>query len=228
MMRQSSFTRNRETAEADMKRLKVLIIVGVFILGLGIGTYNKADRNVMPQFNWYQGAQLIMEQQLKIQDEATIEKIPNSRLYELFYGEWEISETIYAEPMPIRGIYYEEDELLNLQGKYFNEEEIRKIKLTPDYIQVNDEAVQKAQYRYLIFPADDLYRLHFTITLKDLGLTEENGNYYVYVEVENEENESFSFFIKDADTIIVSHDDYFIEYKKESDIGNGALVIIAG
>ena len=92
--------------------------------------------------------------------------------------------------------------------------------------------IDNIKYKYRLFPADDDYNLHFTMTLKDIGLTEAEGNYFAFVAVEAPSGKSFwgsQFFIKDKNTLIMLKGSYCIEYRRISYKGGSERpVIISG
>ena len=52
---------------------------------------------------------------------------------------------------------------------------------------------QILSYQYMLFPAQDSYQLYFDLTLKDMGILQENADYFTYVQVEDEEGKSLKF-----------------------------------
>lgn len=73
----------------------------------------------------------------------------------------------------------------------------------------------------------DDYIIHLTMTLADIGLTEENENYYIFIEADGDKNvkgldEEWSpdnsiliyFLVKDKNTIIAFQGSWCIEYKR--------------
>ena len=83
----------------------------------------------------------------------------------------------------------------------------------------------------MVFPAGIDYHIHFTMTLKDIGLTEDGAGYYLFVWAESgKSNKIMEFFIKDAATIIACYDGFYcVEYTKVSEDGNSSeIVIITG
>lgn len=57
--------------------------------------------------------------------------------YELFYGEWQISEVLYIDPLPMRGTEYTDQEVADVKSYYYDNTEIRKIQFTSDEIVIN-------------------------------------------------------------------------------------------
>lgn len=143
------------------------------------------------------------------------EEVENA-FYQMFYGEWEITECVYLDKIPVRGVEYTEEEILEasqeiLTGAW------KKIQFTRDRIVIDDNQIwEMVRYNIIIFPADNDYMLHFTMQLQDIGITEEAGEYYALVEVNGGEKENITFFVKDEDTIIVYKNSYCIEYRRIS------------
>ena len=153
--------------------------------------------------------------------------------YELFYGEWETSGRIYMDPVPVNGVHYSDSETKDTEDAIFKNIKTRKIQFTSNRIVINgNEIKENIDYKFRIFPSDDNYKIHFTMTLKDIGLTEAEGNYYVFVETKTEDGSVFEgsrFFIKDENTLIVYRGYYCIEYTRVSfDGGSSEPVIISG
>lgn len=136
----------------------------------------------------------------------------------LFYGEWEATDTVYIDPMPVQGISYDEQELEEQKNYLIENNDKRKIQFTRETIAYNDDGgLKPVTYKIIVFPARDDYHLHFNLTLQDIGLTEQAGNYYVYVEAETEEDsDTVTFFIKDDDTLLVYEGFYVMEYRRVS------------
>ena len=153
--------------------------------------------------------------------------------YEMFYGEWEATNHIYVDPVPVRGINYDQNMLRERAESIYEGIRETRIQFTQENVIINgNEMVDNITYKFTIFPADDNYALHFTMTLKDIGLIEAESNYYVFVEVESKELQSFwgsNFFIKDQNTLIMLGDGYCVEYTRISyDGGSEEAVIITG
>lgn len=172
----------------------------------------------------------------KEEEQVVKEEIPcledeeaENAFYQMFYGEWEITECVYLDKIPVRGVEYTEEEILEvsqeiLAGAW------KKIQFTRDRIVIDDNQMwETVRYNIIIFPSDNDYMLHFTMKLQDIGITEEAGKYYVLVEVEGEERGKITFFVKDEDTIIVYKNSYCIEYRRISfEGGNQEPAIILG
>jgi hypothetical protein len=157
----------------------------------------------------------------------------NNLSYELFYGEWEASDRIYIDPVPINGVHYSDSEVKETADTILKNIKTQKIQFTSNCIVINgNEIRENIDYKFRIFPSDDNYKIHFTMTLKDIGLTEAEGNYYVFVETKTEDDSVFegsSFFIKDENTLVVYRGYYCIEYTRVSfDGGSSKPVIIPG
>jgi len=157
----------------------------------------------------------------------------NNLSYELFYGEWEASNRIYIDPVPINGVHYSDSEVKETEDTIFKNIKTNKIQFTSNCIVINgNEIKENIDYNFRIFPSDDNYKIHFTMTLKDIGLTEAEGNYYVFVETKTEDSSVFEgsrFFIKDENTLIVYRGYYCVEYTRVSfDGGSSEPVIIPG
>lgn len=152
--------------------------------------------------------------------------------YELFYGEWEATGNIYVDSVLVNGICYSEKEVEEAK-EYYNEHlEAKTIQFAQNKMIVNGTDVRdNIYYDMTTFPARNDYQLYFTMKLEDIGLTEEVGKYYTYVEVEEESEDSYyiSFFIKDENTIIVFHQNYCVEYRRTSyEGGSQEPIIIIG
>ncbi len=156
------------------------------------------------------------------------EKVENA-FYQMFYGEWEITECVYLDKIPVRGVEYTEEEILEVSQEILTSA-WKKIQFTRDEIVIDDSQTwERVRYNIIIFPADNDYMLYFTMKLQDIGITEEAGKYYVLVEVEGGEKRNITFFVKDEDTIIVYKNSYCIEYRRISfEGGNQEPAIILG
>lgn len=169
--------------------------------------------------------------------------------YAMFYGEWEATNIVYVDPLPLQGVQgggfltEEEQEEVKIEFAGRMKEEIPKIKFAQDQIIVNDKRViEQVRYNVIAFPAMDDYLIHFTMTLADIGLTEENGDYYVFVEASGYENKKITneewglghslaarFFVKDENTLIFYEGSWCIEFKRLSyEGGDENPVIIIG
>jgi hypothetical protein len=158
-------------------------------------------------------------------------KYYKNRFYQMFYGEWEATGNIVADPIPVRGVLYDDNE--HQEWLEFLSEEIKgnSIQFTQDSIVINDEkTINNIKYNYTIFPATDDYWLHFTLTLEDIGITELAGNYYILVEADSKEDRHFHgsrFFIKDRNTLIITPDNIeYFEYTRVSYEGGSEEVVI--
>lgn len=169
--------------------------------------------------------------------------------YAMFYGEWEPTDIVYVDSLPLQGVqgggFLTEEERENLKVEFAGreKEKTHKIEFAQDQIVVNDNDIfENVRYDMTIFPAMDDYLIHFTMTLADIGLTEENGSYYIFIEADGVKNAKsldeewnpdnsilLYFFIKDENTIIVFHGSWCIEYKRVSyEGGDENPVIIIG
>ncbi|MDE7062698.1 MAG: hypothetical protein K2O73_05580 [Lachnospiraceae bacterium] len=169
--------------------------------------------------------------------------------YAMFYGEWEATDIVYVDPLPLQGVQgggfltEEEQEDVKIEFAQRMKEEIPKIKFAQDQIVVNDtRVIEKARYNVIAFPTMDDYLIHFTMTLADIGLTEEKGDYYVFVAASGYENKknlngewglghllAAQFFVKDENTLIFYEGSWCIEYKRVSyEGGREDPVIIVG
>lgn len=141
-------------------------------------------------------------------------------LYTLFYGEWEVTDRVYVDPMPTKDSYYHTDaEIESAKEFYRDSNRLTTIQFAPDFVVVNGDTVTDIRYDCEIFPANDDYRIHFTMTLKDIGLSEEQGSYFAFVEVDSAPGVLTGFrefFVKDVDTLIFYWGAYCIEYKRVS------------
>ena len=91
--------------------------------------------------------------------------------YELFYGEWEATDNIYVDPIPINGVCYNEKEVEEAKQYYIEHLEARTIQFTRDKMVVNGTDVRDTiYYDMTTFPATNDYQLYFTMTLEDLSL----------------------------------------------------------
>lgn len=166
--------------------------------------------------------------ELEEKEMSNISEIRNP-VYELFYGEWEITETIYVDPVPTYGTTYTEQQIEDAKSYYYDHTEIRKIQFTPDIVLVNgNESYDEITYTYVVFPADIDYNIHFAMTSKDIGLTEEYADYYLFVRATSGKSDTvIEFFLKDHATIIVCYDGFYcVEYTKVSDNGNNPEITI--
>lgn len=153
--------------------------------------------------------------------------------YELFYGEWEITDVIYVDPMVVNGTYLSEEEINFFKEEKYAGQDERKIKFAENELVINETEVwRKIDYRVIIIPNEEDYELYHTMTLGDLGLTKDKADYYSYVEVlyGNSNEQALHFFIKDENTIILYWlGSYAIEYKRISyDGGSEKPIIILG
>lgn len=140
--------------------------------------------------------------------------------YTMFYGEWEITEDIYVDPIPVRDVIYSQSELEQMKEHIYKNSKIEKIQILPEGIIVNNtKKIENITYVTKIFPANDEYGIHFTLTLRDIGLTKDKAPYYAFVEVKiNEpEFENIRFFLKDENTIIMYFGSYCVTYKKNTE-----------
>lgn len=156
------------------------------------------------------------------------EEVGNA-FYQMFYGEWEITECVYLDKIPVRGVEYTEEEILEVSQEILADA-WKKIQFTRDKIVIdNSQTWEMVRYNIIIFPADNDYMLHFTMKLQDIGITEEGGKYYVLVKAEGGERRNITFFVKDEDTIIVYESSYCIEYRRISfEGGNQEPAVIVG
>lgn len=173
-----------------------------------------------------------LKSQIQILNDEILE-LDKSSSYEIFYGEWEVSDRIYIDPVPIRGVQYDETMLKERSESILKDISVKEIKFTDETAVINrDKVIDNIRYKLIIIPADDNYKLHFTMTLKDIGLLETEANYFVFVKVESRDIYSFwgnSFFIKNKNTIIMLGDGYCVEYNRTSyDGGSEEVVIIGG
>lgn len=204
-------------------RIKIIpLIVGMTVL---LSACNKKEEQVV-------------KEEISCLEDETAEKQAASDLedeeaenafYQMFYGEWEITENVYLDKIPVRGVEYTEEEIWEvsqeiLAGAW------KKIQFTRDKIVIDDNQMwEMVKYNIIVFPADDDYMLHFTMKLQDIGITEEAGKYYVLIEVTGGEKENITFFVKDENTIIVYKNSYCIEYRRISfEGGNQEPAIILG
>lgn len=221
-----------------MKRKRIIICLFIlcFILiniRINVLVYNKGLENGQVSYQ----KELVQENSVDTKEE-TEERQESDRAhvewknsyYELFYGEWEATEKIYIDPIPVRGAPYEDIE--EAKKYYIENLEVEKIQFTPDKMIINENDVREdLQYDITVFPARDNYYLHFTMTLEDIGLTEEQGKYYAYVEVKEmvSGGKFIRFFIKDENTIILYYRTYCVEYTRTSyEGGSQEPVIISG
>lgn len=153
--------------------------------------------------------------------------------YELFYGEWEITDVIYVDPMVVNGTYLSEEEISFFKEEKYAGQDERKIRFAENELVINEvEVWSNIDYRVIIIPNDEDYELYHTMTLGDLGLTKDKADYYSYVEVlyGNSKEQALHFFMKDENTIILYWlGSYAIEYKRISyDGGSEKPIIILG
>lgn len=216
-----------------MKKISLLIIIIILVLNniyLFNKSFNKFDLNYQNFEVCNESTQIASE---VYNNEIYESQIYNNPRYTLFYGEWEVTEFIYADSVPVNGIKYTESELQKVKSNFLKDNKIKKIKFTPDNIIINgSEKINNIIYNVVIFPANDSYKIHFTMTLKDIGLTENKSSYYVFVKMVTKNDfllEANSFFIKDDNTIILYKDSYCIEYTRISyDEGSSNPVILPG
>lgn len=212
-----------------MKKKKlVLIIISVGIAFWGGFIWGKnSSKIIFSEKNLFSKEEFLSSNKMELEENKTsyFSKNPS---YELFYGEWEISEIVYVDPVPTRGTEYTEQELEDSKSYYYNNTEIRKIQFMPDTIVVNgSKNYDEIIYDYIVFPADIDYHIHFTMTSKDIGLTEDVSDYYLFIKaISGKSNIIITFFIKDPTTIIAYYGFYCVEYNKISDDGNASEISI--
>ncbi len=240
------------------KRVFIPVIVLLVLLSLTVGIY--VGRSVIslngqtlggPSFHDFAEVNMEMTEYVSAQYEymKRREQCWKNPSETMFYGEWEPTDIVYVDRLPLHGVQgggeLTKDEQENLKAEFARreKEKIQKIKFEQDQIVVNDNNVfENVRYDMTIFPAMDDYLIHFTMTLADIGLTEENGNYYIFIEADGDKNvksldEEWSpdnsiliyFFVKDENTIIAFHGSWCIEYKRVSyEGGNERPAIIKG
>lgn len=155
--------------------------------------------------------------------------------YEMFYGEWQMTENIYVSPSPVRGIYYSSEEINERIKEILKKEDlINNVKFTSKEVILNNtKKIKDIYYENIIFSENKDYEIiqGQGTTLKDIGLDE--GKYYVFVRLKSEEYsllQGQGFFIKDKNTLIM-HTEYgcYIEYKRITyDGGLEVPVLIEG
>ena len=197
MQRRKSMSWFRKYTKTHFMKRKILLIISIGLILLSACSKERE--------------QTVGEENSSLEDEKT-----ENAFYQMFYGEWEITECVYLDKIPVSGVEYTEEEMLEasqevLAGAW------KKIQFTRERIVIDDNQTwETVRYNIVIFPADDDYMLHFTMQLQDIGITEEAGKYYVLVEVNGGEKENITFFVKDEDTIIVYKNSYCIEYRRIS------------
>lgn len=101
----------------------------------------------------------------------------------------------------------------------------QEIQFTQEEIVISgEEKWVNVRYGIRIFAAMDDYEIYDTITLADIGLTEAEGSYYIYVEAEWTEKDKLGtdhayqlrFFIKDENSLVFCQEDYCVEYRRIS------------
>jgi len=204
-------------------RTKIVATTAVFLIAAGIIFFLKQAENI---------AVLRTEKQ---EAEKTIEelerKLCKNGYYELFYGEWKATERIHIEPMPIRGIEYSEEEIDAFVSTMIANGIMEKtIQFTEEKTVIDGtEIIEKICYEYTVFLADDNFNLGFMTKLKDIGLTETDNNYFVFVEARSKEDphlKSCEFFVKNKNTIIVRHGADYVEYDRVSYEGGSENPVI--
>lgn len=155
--------------------------------------------------------------------------------YEMFYGEWQMTENIYVNPSPVRGIYYSSVEINERIKEILKKKNlIKNVKFTSEEVIMDKtKKIKDIYYENIIFSENRDYEIiqGQGTTLKDIGLDE--GKYYVFVRLKSEEYsflQGQGFFIKDKNTLIM-HTGYgcYIEYKRISyDGGSEVPVLIEG
>ena len=204
-----------------MKR-KILFIISIGLVLLS--ACSKEEQVVREETSYLEDESAEKQEVSNLEDEKT-----ENAFYQMFYGEWEVTECVYLDKIPVRGVEYTEEEMLEasqeiLAGAW------KKIQFTRDRIVIDDNQTwEMVRYNIIIFPADNDYMLHFTMQMQDIGITEEAGKYYVLVEVNGGEKENITFFVKDEDTIIVYKNSYCIEYRRISfEGGSQEPIIVSG
>ncbi len=140
-------------------------------------------------------------------------EVPNDNLY---YGSWEITDKVFIEKEPVRGLIYSEEELQERE-KEILEKEVRTLEFTRFSVRYDHDSPKEIlRYQYMLFPAQESYQLHFNMMLKDIGILQENADYFACIQLEDEEEQVLKFILKDRDTLILYRDTYFLEYKRVS------------
>lgn len=192
-----------------MKR-KILLIISIGLILLSACS-KEEEQAVKGEISYLENGTAEKQAVSDLEDEET-----ENAFYQMFYGEWEITECVYLDKIPVSGVEYTEEEMLEVSQEILASA-WKKIQFTRDRIVIDDNQTwETVRYNIVIFPADDDYMLHFTMQLQDIGITEEAGKYYALVEVNGGEKENITFFVKDEDTIIVYKNSYCIEYRRIS------------
>lgn len=160
------------------------------------------------------------------------ESILENEVNQMFYGEWEVTDCIYVDMVPVNGVEYTEEEIQKVKENIL-EKAWKEIQFIQSGVVIDDsEKWENVKYNMVVFPSDDDYKIHFTMQLADIGLTENDGKYYLFVEVQNDDGlveDVICFFVKSQNEIIVYKGSYCILYERKSyEGGNPEIVVIKG
>lgn len=145
---------------------------------------------------------------------------------ELFYGEWEVTDMVYVNPMIAHDVPPYTPEEMEIVGEEFvreiHENGIEKICFLQDAVIVNGEKREDVIYEIVIFSSREYQWINDNMLLSEMGVAKDAGRYYAYVtadwvDMENDGSSSvLHFYIKDKDTLIVNYNSYCVEYQRNS------------
>lgn len=140
---------------------------------------------------------------------------------QIFFGEWVATNRIFMSPMPVRGLMLDFDYMYDRILTFAENVQGDTLILARDYILVNEEELfENVSYMITLYPSNDNFYIDLALTLSDIGLTEEIGNYFAYVRMrpENRTEHVFSgwFLVKDINTIIVAREEFLVIYERVS------------
>lgn len=220
-----------------MKKRIVLLFIEIFIfiimLGLFMNTLYSAKCAVgggiyaVSQTRPKLGADL----EKRMQPGKVIEKAADmiyrkNPVDALFYGEWELTDVIYVNPILAPGIPpFTEKEAEEFGKEYIQgirEEGVVKVQFLQNAIMINGEKKYDCIYEIIIFPSREYQRINYNMLLSEMGMTEEAGRYYAFVtadwdeEGENKYDSVLYFYIKDENTLLMNYSSCCVEYRRTS------------
>jgi len=164
---------------------------------------------------------------LDFQDETDfLNSFSLNEMNQLFYGKWQATNRIFMTPMPTSDSLLTPKEMIEEMERHKEIFRGTTIRLTRNYIIIDESTRhENVKYSISIIPANDFYYILWGLTLANIGLTEISSNYFAYVQISPQgllNGWGLSFYVKDWNTIIIDHGDFFIEFERISDESWGA------
>lgn len=145
---------------------------------------------------------------------------------ELFYGEWEVTDIVYVNPIIARDVPPYTPEEMEIAGEDFvrkiHENGIEKIRFLQNTVMVNGWEKEDVIYEIVIFPSREYQWINNNMLLSEMGMTKDAGQYYAYVTADWGDAKKdggasvLHFYIKDKDTLLVNYDSCCVEYQRNS------------